>query len=98
MKKLIDLYDSFKDMFVKAIQNEIIAQGPNVKFEIPIPITILKGKDIFFMYILEISYNSEMDCCSVHSRKSDSTGLTTEYWTPLGELTFEELYKIAKRL
>ena len=98
MEKLIDLYDSFKDVFVKAIQNEIIAQGSKVKFEPPIFFKNIKDEDIFFVNILGISYVSELGCCSVHNKRTDSTGLTTEYWTPLGEMNFGKLRAIAKRL
>lgn len=96
MKKyLLDLYNSCKNLFVAALEGEVKIAKNIIPFS---PCITIDHSDGSTESITEIEYNAEEKCCYVHNFITDDNMDTSEYWTPLRDLSFDELFKIAERL
>lgn len=95
---LFDLYNSCKFLFAEAIIREIKVKGEKIELSPYIRISLPRDNDEFFEDITEIQYDDKEDCWFVHNFITETNLMTNEYWTPLRDLTFDELFKIAERL
>lgn len=99
MKKYLqDLYNDCKTQFVQAIEREVRANYDKITFSPNIHIDLPRDEDDFFEDITEIEFNSKENRCYVHNYFTEIDLMTNEYWTPLRDMSFYELHKIAERL
>jgi len=99
-KTLLDIHNSLKNQFVKAmepyLQNKAI-EG-KVLFSKVLRIYLPQENDEFFEDITSIEFDKKENTWYVHNYITEVDLMTGEYWTPLRDMTFDELYKIAERL
>ena len=99
-KTLLDIHNSLKNQFVKAIepylQNKAI-EG-KVLFSDVLRISLPRDNDEFYEDITSIEYDKKENTWYVHNYITETDLTTSEYWTPLRDMTFEELYEIAEKL
>ena len=98
---LLDLYNEHKNSFVKAIVNELKTKGRKVQFNPVIYIELPTTNGEECEEIIEIKFDSKENTWYVHNFINFITMVdldTKEYWTPLRDLSFDELYQIADRL
>ena len=95
---LLDIYNEHKKAFVETIANELKAKGNKVAFSpyIHIDLPILSNDN--YEEITEIEYDPKESTWYVHNFITDIDMATVEYWTPLHELSFDELFQIAEKL
>lgn len=94
-KELFNLHTELKNQFSSAIGKIV---GDKIEFSPYIRFSFSRDSDDMFEDIVGIEYDPEEKTHYVHNYIT-STGLDAwEYWTPLQDLSFEELFKIAERL
>lgn len=95
-KEFIDL----KSRFIESIKQEI-KQQKSIKFLIEY-ISLLEDSSIEnteLITILEVVYKEDEDICLAHIYATDTeTCEVIESWTPLDQLSFNELFKIAEHI
>ena len=99
-KTLQDAFNSAKEQCVKALLPFIVEKAKDNKLEFSpiIKISLPQDKDEFFEDITDIEYNEKENTWYVHNYITDESLDADEYYTPLRDMTFEELYEIAERL
>ena len=97
-KTLFHIYNSLKAQFVAAMEPYMKACGTKVGFSPYIRIALPRDNDEFLEEITEIVYDSKECCWYVHNFITDTDLSVNEYWTPISDLSFDELFKIAERL
>lgn len=95
-KELLDLYNSLKATFAEGMVNNI--QGNKIEFTPSIRISLPRDNDEFQEDILSMEYDAKEDAWYVHNFITEIDLMTSEYWTPLKDLSFDELFKIAERI
>lgn len=99
MKKyLFALYNNCKNEFVAAIQREVRTNKDKIFFDPYIRISLSRDEDSFFEDITEIVFDPKENTCYAHNFITETDLMTNEYWTPLRDMSFDELFKIAERL
>ena len=94
-KKLFNLYNQFKDQFSSII---VKAVGDKIEFSPYIRFSFSRDSDDIFVDIVGIEFDPDEDTHYVHNYITFSDLDVQEYWTPLRDLTFDELFMIAERL
>jgi len=95
---LSDIFNEHKNAIVEVISNELKAKGNKVAFNPPIRIDLPATNDEDFETITEIEFDEKENSWYVHNYITYIDLITSEYWTPLRDLSFEELYEIAERV
>lgn len=96
-KTLFDIYNSLKASFVEAMEPYLVKQHM-VTFSPTLHINLPNDNDESFEEITSIEYDEKEQTWYVHNYITSLDLMTNEYWTPLRDMTFDELYKIAERL
>lgn len=96
-KTLFDIYNSLKASFVEAMEPYLVKQHV-VTFSTPLHINLPNDNDEFFEEITSIEYDEKEQTWYVHNYITSLDLMTNEYWTPLRDMSFDELFKISERL
>ena len=96
-KTLFDIYNSLKASFVEAMEPYLVKQHV-VTFSPPPRINLPNDNDESFEDITSIEYDEKEQTWYVHNYITSLDLMTNEYWTPLRDMSFNELFKIAERL
>ena len=96
-KTLFDIYNSLKASFVKAMEPYLVEQHV-VTFSPPLHINLPNDNDESFEEITSIEYDEKEQTWYVHNYITSLDLMTNEYWTPLRDMSFDELFKISERL
>lgn len=97
MKKLEQTYNRLKERYVleieKAIEDKVkITFSPYIKIYAP------NTSAIYFEELTEMEYGPQENTWYVHDYTTDYELQVEEYWIPLRDFTFEQLYEIAEVL
>ena len=99
MKKyLSDIFNQQKNTIVTILENEFKIKGNKVKFDIPLRIQSNRGTDELFCDYVEVEYDAAEKHWYVHNFITNTDLSVDEYWTPLRDLSFDELYKLTEML
>ena len=96
-QKLFNLHNRLKHSFVQEII-DIIRHQDKIVFEPFIRINLPRDNDELFEDITEIEYDPKENIWYVHNYITEVDLMTGEYWTPIRDLSFDELFKIAERI
>lgn len=96
-KTLFDIYNSLKASFVEAMKPYLVKRHV-VTFSPPLHINLPNDNDESFEGITSIEYDEKEQTWYVHNYIASLNLMTNEYWTPLRDMTFDELYKISEKL
>ncbi len=96
-KTLFDIYNSLKASFVKAMEPYLVKQHV-VTFSPSLLINLPNDNDESFEEITSIEYDEKEQTWYVHNYITDLDLMTNEYWTPLRDMSFDELFKISQSL
>lgn len=96
--KLFDLFNVSKTVIEEAMTIEARKQGDIVAFSPIIHIDSPRDSDDLYTEITGIEYDKNEDCCYVHNFVTDTNLDVEEYYTPLRDMSFDELFRIAERL
>jgi hypothetical protein len=96
-KTLFDIYNSLKASFVEAIEPYLVKQHV-VTFSPPLHINLPNDNDESFEEITSIEYDEKEQTWYVHNYITSLDLMTNEYWTPLRDMSFDELFKISQSL
>ena len=96
-KTLFDIYNSLKASFVEAME-PYLAKQHVVIFSPSLLINLPNGNDELFEEITSIEYDEKEQIWYVHNYITSSDLMTNEYWTPLRDMSFDELFKISQSL
>ena len=96
-KTLFDIYNSLKASFVEAMVPYLVKQHV-VTFSPPLHINLPNDNDESFEEITSIEYDEKEQTWYVHNYITSVDLMTNEYWTPLRDMSFDELFKISQRL
>jgi hypothetical protein len=96
-KTLFDIYNSLKASFVEAIEPYLVKQHV-VTFSPALRINLPSDNDESFEEITSIEYDEKEQTWYVHNYITSLDLMTNEYWTPLRDMAFDELFKISERL
>lgn len=94
-KELFNLHTELKNQFVSAIGKIV---GDKIEFSPYIRFSFSRDSDDVFEDIVGIEYDPEEKTHYVHNYITSTDLNVQEYWTPLRDLSFEELFKIAERI
>lgn len=99
-KTLQDIFNSTKEQCVKALLPFIVEKAKDDKLEFSpvIRISLHQNKDEFFEAITDVVFDKEENTWYVHNYITDESLNADEYYTPLRDMTFEELCEIAEKL
>ena len=95
-QELFNLYNELKNTFIEKIVANI--EGGKIEFSPYIRISLPRDSDEFFEEILSIEYDANEKIWYAHNCVTETDCSASMYWTPLRDLSFDELYKIAERL
>lgn len=95
---LQNIFSELKNAIVGVLNTELKIQGNKVLFNPPIRIDLPNHDDEDFETITEIELDEKENSWYVHNYITYIDLMTSEYWTPLRDLSFEELYNIAEKL
>ena len=96
-KTLFDIYNSLKASFVEAMEPYLVKQHV-VTFSPSLLINLPNDNDESFEEITSIEYDEKEQTWYVHNYITSLDLMTNEYWTPLSDMSFDELYKTSERL
>lgn len=96
--KLFDLFNVSKTVITEAMTIEARKQGNIVAFSPIIHIDSTRDSDDLYTEITGIEYDKNEDCCYVRNFVTDTNLDVEEYYTPLRNMSFDELFRIAERL
>lgn len=96
-KTLFNIYNSLKASFIEAMEPYLVKQHV-VIFSPPLHISLPNDNDELFEEITSIEYDEKENTWYAHNYITDTNLDVTEYWTPLRDLSFDELFKIAETL
>lgn len=99
-KTLQDIFKSAKEQCVKALLPFIVEKAKNDKLEFSPTIIIFhpQNKAEYFKNITDVVFDKEENTWYVHNYITDKNFVVDEYYTPLRDMMFEELYEIAEKL
>ena len=99
-KTLQDIFNSAKEQCVKALLPYIVekAKDDKLEFSPTIGIYLPQNEDEYFENITDVVFDKEENTWYVHNYITDKSLNVDEYYTPLRNMTLEELYEIAERL
>jgi hypothetical protein len=97
-KILFDIYNSLKGQYVNAMLPYLKAGRGIVTFSPYIMISLPRDNDEFFEEIESVSFDEKENTWYVHNYITNEDLEVNEYYTPLRDMTFEELFKISERL
>ena len=95
---MLNLFEVFQGVIIEAMILEIKKQGDIVSFNPAIRIDSPRDYDDFYEDITGLEYDKDEDCYYVHNFVTDTNPDVEEYWTPLKDMSFDELFRIAGRL
>lgn len=95
---LSNIFNEHKNAIVEVLNTELKVQGNKVLFSPPIRIDLPDINDEDFETITEIEFDEKENSWYVHNYITYIDLMTSEYWTPLSDLSFEELYNIAEKV
>lgn len=95
-QELFDLYNSLKNTFIEKIVETVDTKQK--AFSPYIRITLPRDTEEIFEGIVSIEYDEKEDTWYAHNYITNTNLDVTEYWTPLRDLSFDELFKIAEAL
>lgn len=95
---LLNLFEVFQGVIIEAMILEIKKQGDIVSFNPAIRIDSPRDSDDFYEDITGLEYDKDEDYYYVHNFVTDTNLDVEEYWTPLRDMSFDELFRIAERL
>ena len=96
-KTLFDIYNSLKASFVEAMESYLVKQHV-ISFFPSLHINLPNDNDESFEEITSIEYDEKEQTWYVHNYITSLDLMTNEYWTPLRDMSFDELFKIAEKL
>lgn len=97
-QKLFNLYNRCKSSFVEEMIEAIKAQGTKITFTPYISISLPRDNDEFLEEIVEIEFDVSTNIWYAHNFITEVDLMINEYWTPLIDLSFDELFKIAEKI
>jgi hypothetical protein len=99
-KTLLDIFNSAKEQCIKALLPFIVEKTKDDKLEFSpaIRLPLPENKDEYFEDITDVVFDKEENTWYVHNYITETDLTTSEYWTPLRDMSFDELYKIAEKL
>jgi len=95
---LLNVFNEHKAKIVEILANELKVQGNKILFNPPIRIDLPDTNEEDFETIIEIEFDEKENSWYVHNYITYIDLMTSEYWAPLRNLSFEELYEIAEKL
>lgn len=102
-QKLFHLYNRLKESFVAEIADIVKAKGGEIVFSPHIKIYLPSTEGSYLMYeevaCLQFDENDNTLYADIQTVEVDDVHTERhEYWMPLRDMSFDELYKIAERL
>ena len=102
-QKLFHLYNRLKESFVAEIVDIVKAKGGEIVFSPYIKIYLPSTEDSYLMYeeVACIQFDERDNTLYANLQTVEVDDVHTErheYWTPLRDMSFDELYSIAERL
>ena len=95
-KALFDKYNSLKEEFIKAIKEEVKS---DTKISVQFYSVLDYGQNICgLVEITELHYDEKGSLLAHIFITEDNTLETEEYWHPLEDLAFDDLYQIVEKL
>ena len=96
-KKLSDTFIQCKGVITIAIEEEI-KNKDKITFNPSITVFGTRDSEELYINFTELEFDAEESTWYAHNYVTNEDLSTDEYWTPLRDLSFDELYKIAERL
>ena len=97
-QKLFCLFNRLKSSFAEEIIDTLKTKGTKITFEPCLRINLPRDNDELFEDITEIEYDPKENIWYVHNYITEVDLMTGEYWTPIRDLSFDELFKIDERI
>ena len=97
-KHLQNIFNELKSTIVGVLSTELKLKGDKVLFNPPIRIDLPPNNDEDFETITEAEFDEKENEWYIHNYITYLDLQADEYWTPLRDLTFEELIEIAEKL
>ena len=102
-QKLFHLYNRLKRSFIDEILDIVMHKGGEIIFEPHIKIMLPHDDDSYLMYeeVACLQYDEKEKALYANIQVVEVDDIHTEkneYWTPLRDLDFNELFAIAERL
>ena len=97
-RPLFDIYNSLKSQYIEAIEPYLNINRGKIVFTPNILIFFPRTNKDYYEEITEIEFDKVENTWYVHNYITDTELQTDECWTPLRDMTFDELFKIAERL
>ena len=102
-QKLFHLYNRLKKSFVDEITDIVKAKGGETIFSPHIKIYLPSNESIYLMYeeVACLQFDEKEKClyANVNVVEVDDTYTDEhEYWTPLRDMSFDELFRIAENV
>ena len=100
-QKLFHLYNRLKKSFVDEITDIVRHKGGEIIFDSRVKIDKPKDDGYWYDEIACLQYDDRDKTLYVHLQEVEVDAVATEmheYWTPLRDMSFDDLYKIAERI
>jgi hypothetical protein len=102
-QKLFHLYNRLKKSFVDEITDIVKHKKGEIVFDPHVRIYLPSNEDIYLMYeeVVCLQYDEKEKALYANIQTVEVDDIHTErheYWTPLRDMSFDELYSIAERL
>lgn len=102
-QKLFHLYNRLKKSFVDEITDIIKAKGGEIVFSPYIKIYLPSNESIYLMYeeVACLQFDEKENTLYANLQIVEVDDVNTErheYWTPLRDMNFDELFRIAENL
>lgn len=96
-KELFNKYNALKEEFIKGIDEVVESKGGTI--QVSVEYYKLKGDstDTEMITITMLSRDDEDIVCHLYVTDTETLEVY-DYWTPLRDLSFDELFKIAEKL
>lgn len=95
-QELLNLYNKFKTEFIEEMMKDVPKK--EINFSPYIRLQCNEDTDEFFVDIVCLSYDSKEGVWYVHNFVTNTDLSTDEYWTPLDQMSMDELFKIEENL
>ena len=102
-QKLFHLYNRLKKSFVDEITDIVNQKKEEIVFNPPIKIHLPSGEDVYYLYeeVACLQYDEKEKCLYANIQVIEVDDVHTEkqeYWTPVRDMSFDELFRIAENI
>ena len=94
---LFNKYNALKEEFIKSIDEIVESKGGTIQICVEYYTLISDSTDTEMITITMISRNDDDIICHLYATDTETLEVI-ESWTPLRDLSIDELYKIAEKL